>query len=164
MRVCSQLVMVVVVIALNRGFLMMRFMRSTSGQIGELDAVVGQPSVDAIRNCGDQRVQKSCSGTHVCTLDQFSEGELGSTVDGYEEIEFAWQRCAPLPGRHGNSRSGSVQNFFLLGLVPSTSGRRLMPCRSRQRCRKERVSLEGGLKCIEAIVPAARGCACGRPQ
>ena len=45
-------------------------------KISKLDAVVGEHSVDAIRNSRDQRLQEGCGGSHVCMLDQFHESEL----------------------------------------------------------------------------------------
>lgn len=60
------------------------------GQIGKLDAVVGQDGVDAIGDGGDQSFQKGSGGPHIGTFDQLHKGELGSTIDGHEEIEFSF--------------------------------------------------------------------------
>jgi len=45
--------------------------------------------VDAIRNCGDQRLQKGRRGSHVSTLDQLHEGKLRGAVDSHKEIKLA---------------------------------------------------------------------------
>ncbi len=45
-----------------------------------------------------------------------------------------------------------LANFFLVGLSPPTSGRRLMPWRYKQRWRSERVMRDTRLEGVEAIV------------
>src|ERR1700751_5290069 len=60
-------------------------------QISELDAVVGEQGVNAIRNCSDQRFEESRSSLHVSTLDQLHESELRSAVDSHEEVELAFR-------------------------------------------------------------------------
>lgn len=59
-------------------------------KISELDAVVGEHGMNPIRNSRDQRLQEGCGGSHVRTLDQFHESELGSAVDSHEEVELAF--------------------------------------------------------------------------
>jgi len=59
-------------------------------QIGELDAVVREHGMDAIRDSRDQRLEESCRRLHIGTLDQLHESELGSAVDGHKEIELAF--------------------------------------------------------------------------
>jgi hypothetical protein len=58
-------------------------------QVGELDAVIRQHGVEAVRNSRDQRFQKSHSGLHVGTFNQRHESELRGAVDGHEEIKLA---------------------------------------------------------------------------
>src|ERR1700751_4078884 len=60
-------------------------------KISKLDAVVGEHSVDAIRNSRNQRLQEGCGGSHVCMLDQFHESEIRSAVDCDEEVEFSFR-------------------------------------------------------------------------
>jgi len=58
-------------------------------QIGELDAVVGEHGVDAIRNCFDERLEERGGGSHVGSLHEFNDGALRGAIDGYEQVEFA---------------------------------------------------------------------------
>ena len=60
-------------------------------KISELDAVVGEHGVNAIRNCSDQRFEESRSSLHVSTLDQLHESELRNAVDSHEEVELAFR-------------------------------------------------------------------------
>jgi hypothetical protein len=121
----AQLVIAVVVVALNRGLFdgavhaldlavgpgMVRFgksvvdaepktdpvegMAAKAGgwslsilwKISELDAVVGEHGMNAIRNCSDQRFEESRSSLHVST----HESELRSAVDSHEEVELAFR-------------------------------------------------------------------------
>jgi hypothetical protein len=59
-------------------------------QIGELDAVVGEHGVDAIRDCFDEGLEERGSGSHIGTLHQFHDGELRGAVDGDEQVELAF--------------------------------------------------------------------------
>lgn len=82
------------------------------GQIGELDSVIGQHGVDAIRDRCKQCFQEGRSGAHVSTLDQFDDGELRSTVDGYEEIEPSFG------GAHLGQIDVEVPNRIVFELLP----------------------------------------------
>ena len=104
------------------------------GQIGELDAVIGKHGVDVIGNGCNQSLKKCRRGAHVSTFNQFHEGELRGAVDGHEQIQLAF--C----GAYLGQIDMKVADRITLELLPSISGRRLMSCRSRQRCREERVS------------------------
>lgn len=69
---------------------------------------------------------------------QFGVSELRGAVNSDEQIKSSFF------GVHfGNVNMempiGYCLNFFLTGLSPSISGRRLMPCRFKQRCSDERV-------------------------
>ena len=60
------------------------------GQVGELDTVVGQHGVDAVRNGCNERFKKGRSGPHVGLFDEFNHGELRGSVDGHEQVELAF--------------------------------------------------------------------------
>jgi len=62
------------------------------GQIGELDAVVGEHGVDAVRNRFDEGFEEGGGGPHVCLFDEFDDGELGGAIDGHEQVELAFSR------------------------------------------------------------------------
>ena len=81
-------------------------------QIGELDAVVGQHCVDAIRNRGNHLFQKGCGSAHVGAFDQLHERELGSAVDGHEEIELAFR------GAHLGQIDVEIADRIALELYP----------------------------------------------
>lgn len=63
-----------------------------TGWIGEVGSVVGQYGVDFIGNGLRQRPEKFPGNASGCLLNKLSEGELGSSVDGYEEIKPAFSR------------------------------------------------------------------------
>ena len=63
-----------------------------------------------------------------------NEGELRGAVDCHEQIEFALSG-ANLGQVDMEVADRVAPELFLLGLLPSTSVKRLMPCRSRQRCK-----------------------------
>ena len=101
----------------------------------ELDAIVGENRVDLIGR-GLEHVLKELPGSlSVSSCNELSDGELGRPVDAYEQVTLA------LGGLHlgdvdVNRRSaqrknpmGCRLNFWRLGLSPSTSGKREMPCR-----------------------------------
>jgi len=110
------------------------------GQIGKLDTVIGEHSVDAIGNGCNQSLKKCRSGTHVCAFNQFHEGELRGAVNGHEQIQPA------LRSAHLCQIDVKVADRVTLELLPSRPAaafhlwQAAMPCRSRQRCREERVS------------------------
>src|ERR1700757_1517850 len=150
-EVNAQLLMAVVVVALNRGFFdgavhtldqavspgMVRFgqpvvdampktdpvkrMAAKAGrwplailrQIGELDAVVGEHGVDAIRNSRDQSFEESRRSLHVSTFDQLHESKLRGAIDGHKEIELA------LRSTHFRQIDVEVANGIALELLPS---------------------------------------------
>jgi hypothetical protein len=58
-------------------------------KIGELDFVVGEHSVDTVRNGFYECFKKICGRTHICFFDELDDRELRGPVDGHEEIEFA---------------------------------------------------------------------------
>ncbi len=59
-------------------------------QIGELDSVVREHGVDAVRNGFDQRFKQRGGGSHVCLFDEFNHSELGGSIDGDEQVELAF--------------------------------------------------------------------------
>ena len=42
-------------------------------QVGELDAVVGEHGMDAVRNGFDERFEERSGGSHVCLFDELNE-------------------------------------------------------------------------------------------
>ena len=60
------------------------------GQIGELDAVVGEHGMDVVRDRLDQSVEKVRGGLGVGSLDEPGDGELGSAIYGDEEVELSF--------------------------------------------------------------------------
>ena len=62
------------------------------GQVGELDAVVGEHGVDAVRNRFNERFEEGGSGPHICFFDEFDHRELRGPVDGHEQVELALGR------------------------------------------------------------------------
>ena len=59
-------------------------------QVGELDAVIGEHGVDAVRNGCNERFEEGGSGPHVSLFDEFNHGELRGSVDGNEQVELAF--------------------------------------------------------------------------
>ena len=45
-------------------------------QIGELDSVVGEHGMDAIRNGLDECFEEGSGGSHVCLFDELNHNEL----------------------------------------------------------------------------------------
>ncbi len=63
--------------------------RSVAGRMAELDAVVGQHGVDAIRHGLDHGVQEATAALSIGHVRQAGEGELRGPVDGNEQVELA---------------------------------------------------------------------------
>ena len=61
-------------------------------QIGELDSVVGEHGVDAIRNGFDECFEEGCGRLHIGLFNEFDHSELRGPVDGHEEVELALGR------------------------------------------------------------------------
>ncbi len=55
----------------------------------ELDAVIGQHGVDAVRHCFDERDEEGRGAAVVGFLDQLHEGELAGAIDSDEQVRFA---------------------------------------------------------------------------
>jgi len=62
------------------------------GQIGELDAVVSEHGVDAVRNRFNERFEEGGSGPHVCFFGELYHSELRGSVDGHQQVELAFGR------------------------------------------------------------------------
>jgi hypothetical protein len=60
------------------------------GQIGELDAVVGEHSVDAVRNGFNERFEEGRSSSDICFFDEFDHSELRRSIDGHEQVKPAF--------------------------------------------------------------------------
>jgi hypothetical protein len=105
-------------------------------------AVVGEDRVDAIGHRLDQTTEEVGSDPAGRLLVQLRKGQLRGTVVGDEEVKLAvlgadlGPRSAP--GSMWKKPMGQLLKAFL-GLSPSTSGRRLMWWRCRQRCSDDRV-------------------------
>lgn len=63
-----------------------------TGWIGEVGPVVSQYGVDFVGNGLRQRPEEVTGNASGCLLNKLGKGELGSPVDGYEEIEPAFSR------------------------------------------------------------------------
>src|SRR5258708_6886570 len=61
-------------------------------QIGELDSVVGEHSVDAIGNGCDECFEEGSGRLHIGLFNEFDHSELRGPVDGHEEVELALGR------------------------------------------------------------------------
>jgi len=61
-------------------------------QIGELDSVVGEHGVDAIRNGPDECFEEGSGRLHIGFFHELDHSELRGPVDGHEEVEFAFGR------------------------------------------------------------------------
>ncbi|EZQ13534.1 hypothetical protein CF98_27020 [Halopseudomonas bauzanensis] len=109
-----------------------------TGVVGELDAVVRQHGVDGVGELRDEIAQKlGC--IHLAGFGiELSEGELGRAVDGREQAQLALGRL-DIGDVDMEVADRVACEPFLVGLSPSISGSRLIPCRCRQRCSEERV-------------------------
>src|SRR5260370_25695731 len=61
-------------------------------QIGELDSVVGEHGVDAIRNGSDECFKEGSRRLHIGLFNEFDHSELRGPVDAHEELELAFAR------------------------------------------------------------------------
>jgi hypothetical protein len=59
------------------------------GQIGELDAVIGEHGVDPVRHRLDQGVEEGRGGFDVGPLDELGKSELGRAIHRDEKVELA---------------------------------------------------------------------------
>ena len=103
-----------------------------------MDAVVGEHGMNLVGDGFDQPQQEVSRDGGGGLLMQLDEGELRSAVDGNEHVQLA------LLGAHlGHVDVKEADRIglelLLRRLSPSTSGRRPMPWRCRQRCKDERV-------------------------
>jgi len=60
------------------------------GKVGELDTVVGEHGVDAVRNGFDERFEEGCGSPHVGFFDEFDHCELRGPVDSHEQVELTF--------------------------------------------------------------------------
>ena len=61
-----------------------------AGLLGELDAVVGEDGVNAVRHGFQQVLEEFPRCTPVSLVDQLGDGELARAVDADEQIELAF--------------------------------------------------------------------------
>lgn len=57
-------------------------------QVGELDTVVGEHGVDAVRNSFDERFKEGGCSPRVNPSHEFDDGELRGPVDVHEQTEL----------------------------------------------------------------------------
>jgi hypothetical protein len=121
-------------------------------QVGELDAVVGEHGVDAVRDGRNQSFQKGRGGSHVSPLDQLHECELRGAVDSHKEIEPA------LRGTHLSQIDVEIADRVALELLPSglaavhfRQPADAVPFQTAMQRRAGQVR-EGRLQSIEAII------------
>jgi hypothetical protein len=67
------------------------------GQVGELDPVVGEYSVDAVWNGFNERFEEGSRSLHVGFFHEFDHSKLRGPVDGDEQVELAF--CGPHLGQ-----------------------------------------------------------------
>lgn len=60
------------------------------GQLGELDAVVGQDDVQAVRTGLDECLQESAGHGSISAFVQLGKGVFGRPVDGHPEVQLAF--------------------------------------------------------------------------
>lgn len=58
--------------------------------LSELDAVVGQNGVGAIRHCFEHDLQELPGGLPVCLLDELGHGKLANAINAHEQLELAF--------------------------------------------------------------------------
>ena len=128
------------------------------GQIGELDAVIGEHGVDPVRDRLDQGFEKSRSGFDIGSLDELGEGELGGAVDGDEEVELA------LGGAHLGEIDVEVADGILFELLLFGGRRAVEIGQAADAVALEAAMQSGaselrnrGLQRIEAIVERQQG-------
>jgi hypothetical protein len=106
--------------------------------MGELESIVGQNDVDPVGHGGDQVAQEDCCDHLSGFRMHLDEGDLGAAVEGHEEILLA---LSPL--NLGNFNEDVAERAGLelpgQGLTQSTSLRRLISCRCKERRSYERV-------------------------
>ena len=68
----------------------MQWALAVLGQIGELNAVIGEHGVDAVGNGFNERVEEGGSGPHIRLLDELAHSELGGPVDGHQQVKLAF--------------------------------------------------------------------------
>ena len=59
-------------------------------QVGELDAVVCEQGMDAVRNGFNERLEEGGSSPHICLFDEFDHGKLRRPIYGHEQVEFSF--------------------------------------------------------------------------
>jgi hypothetical protein len=102
-----------------------------------MDTVVGENGMDLIGDCFDQRAKKIRGHARRGLLMQLDNGKFTRAINGDEQMELAVFR-SDLGGVDVEIARRIGFEFALSGLSLSTSGRRLIPCGCRQRCRDDR--------------------------
>ena len=107
-------------------------------QVGELDSVIGEHGMDAVWDRFDKGLEEGSGGLHAGLFYKLNRDELGGAIDGDQEVKLAFR--GTYFGQVDTEEADRIPVEFRC-LPPSTSGSRLMPCRSRQRCSEERLIL-----------------------
>jgi hypothetical protein len=106
-------------------------------EIGEVAPIVGQHGVEFVGDRVDEMQQEVSRDPPCGLLVQLGEGELRGPIDSNEEVEPALRGAYFGDVEVIADRVGL--EFALYAPPSSTSERREMPCRCRQRCKDEQV-------------------------
>lgn len=105
---------------------------SIAGLLRELDADIREDRVDAIGDNFEQMLQELPCGLAICLVYQLRNRKLAGPVNADEEVELAFDRL-DLGDVDVEEADRVALELLTLRLVTSTSGRREIPCRCRQR-------------------------------
>jgi hypothetical protein len=86
------------------------------GQIGELDAIVGQDGVNMIGHGGDEGFQERFGRLGVGTFMQLHEDEFRGAIDSDEEMKFTF-RASNFSDVDMEITNGVGPELFLVGFV-----------------------------------------------
>ena len=106
--------------------------------LGELNAIVGQDRVYPVRHGLQQVFEELPCCAPIGLVDQLGDCELAGAVNADEQVELAFGSLHLSDIDMEETDRVSLEALSLR-LIPSTFGRREMPCRCRQRCSADRV-------------------------
>ena len=104
-----------------------------SGLLCELDAVIGEDRVDAVRHSLKQMFKELPRGLAIRLFHELGDGKPAAPINAHKEVELALRRVN-LGDVDMKKPIGYRLKRCRFGLSPSTSGKREMPCRCRHRC------------------------------
>ncbi len=108
------------------------------GLLSELDAVIGENGVDPLKDGFQQMLEELPGRLSVSRCNELSDREFGRSVIAHREIKLTFNR--PHLGNVDMEEPDEERlDSWPLGLSPSTSGRRELPCRCRHRFTADRV-------------------------